>query len=148
MQVRKRLRQNMIKSTEKMKKHRFIIRGRLPGLNTFISQAKSRSGMYIANREKQSVEKIIILSAIQKIKERPIKKPVMIQYHWVEPNRKRDLDNIAFAKKFINDALVKANILQNDGWRDIVAISDTFAVDKDNPRVEVTITEIDKNIMQ
>ena len=51
-------------------------------------------------------------------------------------------DNIAFAKKFIQDALVKSRVLKNDGWNDIDGFSDDFRVDKKRPRVEVRIEEI------
>ena len=41
----------------------------------------------------------------------------------------RDRDNIAFAKKFINDALVACGVLPNDGWRNIHTMFDMFDVD-------------------
>ena len=34
-------------------------------------------------------------------------RPVVIRYLWIEPSRRRDKDNIAFAKKFIQDAWSK-----------------------------------------
>ena len=71
-----------------------------------------------------------------------ITKPVYITYKWYEPNKKRDLDNIAFAKKFVQDALVTNGILENDGWANIVGFCDEFYVDKENPRVEVEIMEV------
>lgn len=60
-------------------------------------------------------------------------------FRWFEKNRQRDKDNIAFAKKFILDALQTAKILVNDGWSQIRYFHDEFEVDKDNPRVEITI---------
>lgn len=71
-----------------------------------------------------------------------IKEPVKISYVWYEPNKKRDKDNIAFAKKFIQDALVELGVLKNDGWANIVGFTDEFKISKDNPRVEVTIKEL------
>ena len=62
-----------------------------------------------------------------------------IKFHWVEKKTRRDKDNIAFAKKFILDALQEMGILQNDGWSEILGFSDTFDVDKDNPRIEVSL---------
>jgi len=99
--------------------------------------------MYMANNKKQEVEEMIAYTALNQVKDRPIKSPVAIEYHWVEPNKRRDLDNIAFAKKFINDALVKIGILKGDGWRDIVALKDTFAFESRNPRVEILIREVE-----
>lgn len=41
----------------------------------------------------------------------------------------------------IQDALVHYGILEGDSWKHIAAFTDNFAVDTDNPRVEVTITK-------
>ena len=56
-------------------------------------------------------------------------RPVIIHYRWIEPNRRRDKDNVAFAKKFIQDSLVHAGVLVNDGWNQIEGFTDDFAVD-------------------
>jgi hypothetical protein len=47
--------------------------------------------------------------------------PVIVVFSWVEPNWKKDADNIAFAKKFILDALVSQKILKNDSRKNHVA---------------------------
>ena len=71
-----------------------------------------------------------------------IKCPVRMEYKWYEPNRKRDLDNISsWGRKVIQDALVKCRVIENDGWRQITGFSDSFYVDKKNPRIEVVIEE-------
>jgi Holliday junction resolvase RusA-like endonuclease len=70
-----------------------------------------------------------------------IAKPVTLHYMWVEPNRKRDKDNIVSAQKFVQDALVKMRVIKNDGWKQIEGFTHWFAVDKENPRVEITIEE-------
>ena len=44
----------------------------------------------------------------------------------------------------IQDELVKSRILQNDGWANIIGFSDSFAVDKQDPRIEVRIIEVDE----
>ena len=66
-----------------------------------------------------------------------------IRYHvtWVEENRKRDLDNVAFGKKFIQDGLVKAGILHNDTHHEIAGFSDSFEYDPKNPRIIVILEE-------
>lgn len=70
--------------------------------------------------------------------------PVIMRYTWYEPNRKRDKDNISsFGRKCIQDALVKAGVLKNDGWNEIESFSDKFFVDKKNPRIEVEICPLD-----
>jgi len=69
--------------------------------------------------------------------------PVTISYHWVEPSRRRDKDNISgYGRKLIQDALVKAGVLKNDGWNDIVNSYDSYGIDRKHPRIEVTICEV------
>ena len=71
-----------------------------------------------------------------------LKKPVRMEYRWYEPNRKRDLDNVSsYGRKVIQDGLVATRVIQNDSWKQVVGFSDSFFVDKKNPRIEVTIVE-------
>lgn len=68
--------------------------------------------------------------------------PVEIAFRFYEPNSRRDIDNVAgWGHKCILDALVKSEIIENDGWKQIRSISDEFYIDKNNPRIEVTIKE-------
>lgn len=69
-------------------------------------------------------------------------KKVFIVFVWYEPNKNRDPDNIAFAKKFILDALVRKRILKGDSQKYIQGFHDVIQVDKDDPRVEVIIREV------
>ena len=66
-----------------------------------------------------------------------------MNYLWVVPNKRTDRDNVAFAKKFVQDALVQCGVLKDDGWKYVVGFSDKFDVDKKNPRIEVLIREAD-----
>lgn len=120
--------------------YEFTIPFRLPGLNEYTKL--NRGNRYGANKKKQDLEEKIGWIAKSELKGVKITKKVRIDYLWVEENRRRDLDNISFAKKFIQDALVKVGILRNDGWNEIEYSTDRYAVDKGNPRVEVKITEI------
>lgn len=73
---------------------------------------------------------------------KPVHTPVRLNYCFYESNRRRDKDNIAaIAHKFIQDALVQCDIIPDDGWANIESFSDSFFVDKDNPRIEVVINE-------
>lgn len=65
--------------------------------------------------------------------------PVIITYHWYSKNRRMDIDNVAFAKKFVNDGLVTAGVLPNDSRKYVGGFADRFSIDKHRPRVEVTI---------
>lgn len=120
--------------------YEFTIPFRLPGLNEYTKL--NRGNRYGANKKKQELEQKIGWIAMSQLGGVEITEKVKIEYLWVEENRRRDLDNISFAKKFIQDALVKVGILRNDGWNEIAFSIDRFEVDKGNPRVEVKITEV------
>lgn len=121
---------------------KIVIPGTLPGLNEYIDA--ERGNRYQAAELKRKTEEMIVACIMQQIPGARFREPVHIKYIWYEPNRRRDKDNIAFGKKFIQDALVMAGILEGDGWRGIGSFTDTFAVDKHNPRVEVIIETVEK----
>lgn len=122
---------------------RLTIPGRLPGLNEYI--AAERDNRYQAAKLKRETEQRIIMLAKSQLRRVRFQTPVVMHYTWVEPDRRRDKDNIAFAKKFVQDALVKAKVLRNDGWKEIADFTDSFAVDRRNPRVEVWMEECSDN---
>ena len=89
---------------------------------------------------KRDAEHRIILCARSQLRGVQFSGPVTMHYTWYEPNRRRDKDNVCFARKFIQDALVAAGVLQGDGWQHIAGFTDTFAVDQSNPRIIVEIS--------
>jgi len=123
-----------------MKKYKLTIPGLLPGLNEYIDAERSYKGKYKAASMKRQAQNVIGYMIRTQLRGVRFPRPVVIRYLWVEPSRRRDKDNIAFAKKFINDALVACGVLPNDGWRNIHTMFDMFSVDATNPRVEVTIS--------
>lgn len=68
--------------------------------------------------------------------------PVILNFDWFMPSRRQDPDNVAFQKKFILDGFQTAGFLDNDNWGHITGFTDHFVVDKRNPRVEITATEV------
>ena len=118
---------------------KLIIKGSLPNLNNYIDAC--RNNKYGAASLKKMVEHKLIFEFKAQLKE-PLKEKYHIQIKWYERDRKRDPDNIAFAKKFILDALVKGGLLRNDGWNEIAGFTDEFYVDKSKPRIEVYIKEV------
>ena len=57
----------------------------------------------------------------------------------------RDRMNIASAAdKSFEDALQKVGFIRNDGFNDVLNCTFEFHIDKDNPRIEITITEVEK----
>lgn len=123
----------------------FFIPGPLPGLNEMLDWAK-RQGVQLGKRgrrwnlyaeNKRMWEDVIILE-IKQAKIKPGTGSVTINYLWRELNKRRDPSNIAAGRKFVEDALVRAGILPNDGWKEIAGFTDSFVVDKKCPGVLVT----------
>lgn len=123
---------------------KFVILGTLPGLNEYISA--ERSNRHSAAKMKKQTEYAIGMIARSQHRKAHFKRPVVMRCLWVEKDRRRDLDNVAFAKKFIQDAFVRAGILEGDGQRHIVGFTDSFSVDPKNPRVEIEIEEISHDL--
>ena len=71
---------------------------------------------------------------------------VAVRFCWVERDRRRDLDNIcAFGTKVILDSLQKEGIIAGDGWRNIKGITHDFFIDREKPRIEVIIKEVENH---
>ena len=64
--------------------------------------------------------------------------PVNLKFDWYVKDRRKDKDNISFAKKYIFDGMIQAGLLQNDGWKQIGDWEETFDVDKEYERVEIS----------
>ena len=67
--------------------------------------------------------------------------PVFIEFTWIEGNRRRDWDNVTYAKKFILDALVEQGKLHDDGRKNVKGHRDNFSYKKDEWKVIVEIKE-------
>lgn len=125
-------------------KQRFEVPGKLPGLNEYTKQ--NRRNPYIGAAAKRGAQEGIMW-AIKAARLKPMKAPVHIHITWVEPDMRRDKDNIRFAAKFVLDALVEMGVIQNDNWKWIggsedVGLSDSYRVNAKNPRVIVEITQL------
>ncbi len=122
--------------------YRLVVPGPLPGLNEYI--AAERRNKYAAAGMKRRAEAIVAAAARTQLKGVRLTRPVVMGYVWVEKNRRRDRDNVAFARKFVQDALVRCGVLRGDGWKEIAGFTDAFAVDRERPRVEVTLREVEE----
>lgn len=120
-----------------------IIEGQLYSLNDYTYAC--RSHMRVGAKMKKDAERKISGYIMQQLKGVAFKKTVRLSFRWYEKNKKRDLDNVCFAKKFILDALVNNGIIIADGWRGVIGFTDEFFVDADNPRIEVDIEEVGAN---
>lgn len=120
--------------------YRLTIPGKLPGMNEYTTACKRNP--YAGADMKKKSEQLVLLLAKSQLRGVKVKPPVYLRYHWTEPNTRRDKDNIAgFGMKVIQDAIVRAGILPDDGWNYIKGFSHEFSVDKGNPRITVDIIE-------
>jgi Holliday junction resolvase RusA-like endonuclease len=114
--------------------------GRLPCLNDIIDAAKGAGGKgsHYARMKRTWTEAFVWAANAAKI---PPLKRIHLDFIWEEPNKQRNPDNIAAAKKFILDGLVKAGVLKNDGWSQVAGWTDQFHV-KPPGGVTILITEV------
>jgi len=122
-----------------MKTTKVIIEKVLPDLNSYINAERSNR-MAAASIKKNATE--LCERAFLRQCKKVFTRPVNIIFNWYAPNDKKDRDNIAFAKKFILDGMVKSKVIKDDAWENILNFGDRFAIDCINPRVEVEIIEI------
>lgn len=118
---------------------KLIIQGRFPSLNEYTdgNRANRFKGASIKKQAEKQVLQAILEAKLPKVQNYP----VTLNITWYEANRRRDVDNIVYAVKFINDSLVHARIIEDDSQRFIKAINNKVEVDNKNPRIEVEIIE-------
>mgnify|MGYP005993832711 CR=1 FL=1 len=118
---------------------KIVIPGRLPGLNEVNNT--NRANKYAGNKLKKETEQLLCLYIKNQCKAKF--ECIKLSVDWYEPNMRRDYDNIASATKFILDALVKCEVIKNDGWKQIAPeLYHRFFLDRDNPRIEIFIEEV------
>lgn len=110
---------------------------RLPGLNEVNN--RNRANRYAGAKLKQETDAALGL-VINAAHMKPVHYPCIVHMLFEEPNRRRDVDNVESAKKFILDALVKAGILENDSPKHVIG-APSFTRYADEAKVIVTIIE-------
>lgn len=121
--------------------YHLTIPGKFPSMNQFIGA--SGKSVHAGNNMKRSSQREIAVYIMNSLRGKKIKTPIMISYTYYEQNKRRDLDNISgYFHKVFQDALVECGIIKNDSWGEICGFSDTFGVDKDNPRIEIVLKEV------
>ena len=116
--------------------YRVEIPMKLPSLNEYINVC--RTNPYKASKFKRDIEDEIGLY----LRDLPrFEKPIKIHFHWIEENKRRDLDNICYGKKHILDAMVKSGVLSDDNRKCVTAFTDTFGYEKE-ARVILEIEEV------
>jgi Holliday junction resolvase RusA-like endonuclease len=102
---------------------KFTVDGRLPTLNEYTRA--SRGNKYASASLKRDTEDIII-AYIRKTLTGECKPPYFITFRWYEDSKRRDKDNVCFAKKFILDALQTCGVIENDSNKYISGFRDLF----------------------
>jgi len=119
----------------------FRIEGRLIGMNDVIAAYCSHrmKGHSLKRKETNRCSFEILRSGL-----RDFKNPVKVTIRWVEPNNKRDIDNIAGGgTKCILDALCETGRLQNDTRAWVKELHHIFPTPEPaNPHVMVDIEEV------
>jgi Holliday junction resolvase RusA-like endonuclease len=116
----------------------FTIDGKLPGLNDIVREARTHWSR--GARQKKEWTRACAYYAM---KLQRISSSCKIQFTWIEPDKRRDVDNIAAGAKFILDGMIEAGKLAGDGRQWVRQIVHVFPEpDKKNPRIVVEIVEL------
>ena len=132
-------------------KYKIIIPAWDSGLNELLNHQEKRydyrtKRMRVYNTEKVKNEKKI-REALRKqgMGNVRITKPVAIHYMIYAKDKKHDRQNLGSClEKCFADALQTLKILPNDSWDWIVKNTFDYEIDRQNPRAEVTITEVER----
>lgn len=120
----------------------FTIEGTLPSLNEYLSEV-GRNPRLGNSLKRDYVRSIILYLRLSEYRHYQAENPVIIHYVFYEPNMKRDHDNVAScASKFIQDALRDIEVIKDDSWKYVLNFTHDFYLDRENPRIEVYIEEI------
>ncbi len=120
------------------------ISGRLDGLNEYTRACRSKSWQAGAEMKKRNEAKVIAC-ILDQLKDVYIDYPVTVEFVWFEKDSRRDLDNIAFAKKFILDAMVKMGTLKDDSQKYIQGFTDIVFTHR-QPSVRVIFKRVGDEI--
>jgi Holliday junction resolvase RusA-like endonuclease len=113
------------------------IEGRFPGLNEYTNA--NRTNFHNGNSMKTWYS-LKAKSVFQKYQPLTQELPIYLAFVWHEPNKKRDVDNIGFAAKFILDGMVLAGFIPDDSPKYVKGMAHRAVYDADHSAyVEVLI---------
>lgn len=113
------------------------IEGRLASLNEYVRA--ERANRYEAARVKRGETARVRDAALAQGAPR-FAGPVTVSTTFYEPDRRRDADNVGFARKFVLDGLVAAGVIPDDSRRYVPQCPDRVLTDRERPRVEVEVS--------
>ncbi len=113
----------------------FVIEGRLPGYNDL-------KGDRWGKVKQPAMDTVMWAAKLQRL--RPILGPCEVSILCMEPNTRRDRDNVTSgACKVVLDALQQLGLLRGDGQKYVTGVHTAVEVDRVKPRVVVQIKEDD-----
>lgn len=119
---------------------KIIIKDVPPSNNTYMGNG-SRGKNYKYQNDKKKWAKLVLVATMDKVPLRPIKKSIVTLTYYFKTRHRRDPDN--YSGKFLLDGLVLAKIIEDDSFNSIdLRINGNY--DKENPRTEITIEEVDE----
>ena len=111
---------------------------KLPSLNDYVRVCRANAFQASSYKKKLENEIGYFIAGLPRFE-----KPIQIHFHWIEVTKRRDLDNVAFSKKFILDAMVKSGKLKDDNRRCVTAFTDDFSYGKET-KVIIEIEEVEQ----
>ena len=122
----------------------FTIEGRMPGLNEYTKANRNRKWPEGSQMKGTETERAAWAAKAAHVPR--FTHPVWVTFHWFEPKtnnkrQRRDIDNVAFAKKFILDGLKMAGVIVDDSPEYVIGFKDVFSYSND-PHIVVTLSEM------
>ena len=122
--------------------YKITVPGTFASLNEFIAANRVRRGNWSKANDMKKKDQAAIIPCILRTIKTELQPPIYLDYTFYAPNHKRDKDNIAsYFTKIFQDSLVESGVLTDDSWKYIEGYRYSFEVDKENPRIEIIITE-------
>lgn len=119
-----------------------MIYGELIHLNDYIRAERSHRSK-AAQIKREETDRVAYEAMASKAKPIPLRHyPVSLEISWFSKDARVDIDNVSFAKKFILDGLVECGVLAGDDRKHVAGFSETFLIDRENPRIEVVIHKL------
>ena len=87
----------------------------------------NRTGFAVGAKAKKTQQNIIGWH-IKAARLAPVEGAIFAEFRWTLKDRRKDIDNVAFAQKFIFDTLVKCGIMKGDGQKYLKGFAHYFEI--------------------
>lgn len=85
----------------------------LTDLNTYIN-AERRNRFLGAKIKKEMTDLVAWYFKMEHFPK--MNRIIRFELTWTHKNKKKDFDGVEFSQKFIRDGMIKAGVIENDGW--------------------------------